>query len=106
MKVLLLGVTRKVGSQMLPALAAHYHKVVAYVVYVRAASKVGTGKRPLKLNSIIEGSRPDGAGIKAAIISQNCDAVVNTAGLAPFFFLSKKGQCWRFLPRLWRRLLR
>lgn len=58
------------------------------------------------INSIVDGSGADGAGIKAAIISRNCYAVANAARLAPVFSLSKKGHCWGFLPRLWRRPLR
>jgi nucleoside-diphosphate-sugar epimerase len=87
MKVLLLGVTGRVGSRMLPALLAHHHEVVAYV---RTASKVAP-EASSKISSIVEGSGTDSAGIKAAILSQNCDAVVNAAGLAPVLNLGKKG---------------
>lgn len=88
MKVLLLGVTGRVGSRMLPALLEHNHEVVAYV---RSASKV-SAEATAKIKSIVEGSGTDSGGIKAAIISQNCDAIVNAAGLAPLTSLGKKGQ--------------
>ncbi|CAG8957217.1 hypothetical protein HYFRA_00009419 [Hymenoscyphus fraxineus] len=78
MKVLLLGVTGNVGSRMLPALLARNHRVVAYV---RTPSKIPSEAKS-KLDAIITGSATDSEAIKAAIISHNCDAVVNAAGVA------------------------
>ena len=78
MKVLLLGVTGNVGSRLLPALLAHKHQVVAYV---RTPAKI-LPEAALKLDSVVVGSATDSAAIKAAILSHNCDAVVNAAGLA------------------------
>jgi len=73
---------------MLPALLAHNHEVVAYV---RSTSTLSP-EISSKINSIVEGSGTDSAAIKAAILSQNCDAVVNAAGLAPLTSFGKKGQ--------------
>ncbi|CZR52929.1 uncharacterized protein PAC_02807 [Phialocephala subalpina] len=87
MRVLVLGVTGRVGSRLIPALLAHKHEVVAYV---RTVSKISP-KVTAKLNSVVVGVGTDSAGIKAAILSNNCDAVVNAAGLAPFTSLYKKG---------------
>jgi nucleoside-diphosphate-sugar epimerase len=78
MKVLLLGATGNVGSRLIPALLAHKHQVVAYV---RSASKLPNTVTS-QLSAVIEGSGVDSAGIKAAILKENCDAVINAAGLA------------------------
>ena len=87
MKVLLLGVTGNVGSRMLPALVAHKHEVVAYV---RTPAKISSEAKS-KLASIVVGSASDSAAIKAAILSHNCDAVVNAAGLAAMTGFSSQG---------------
>jgi putative NADH-flavin reductase len=87
MRVLLFGVTGNVGSRILPALLAHNHEAVAYV---RSPSKI-SAETTSKLKSIVEGSGTDSAAIKAAILSQNCDAIVNAAGLAPLTSFGKKG---------------
>jgi nucleoside-diphosphate-sugar epimerase len=78
MKVLLLGATGNVGSRMIPALLAHQHQVVAYV---RSASKLPASVTS-QLAAVVEGSGTDSEGIKAAILKENCDAVINAAGLA------------------------
>jgi nucleoside-diphosphate-sugar epimerase len=78
MKVLLLGVTGNVGSRLLPALIAHNHKVVAFV---RSPSKLSAEVKS-NLDSIVVGSATDSDAIKAAILNNSCDAVVNAAGLA------------------------
>lgn len=88
MKVLLLGVTGRVGSRLLPALLAHKHQVVAYV---RNPAKISPEATP-KLDSIVVGSASDSAAIKAAILSHNCDAVVNAAGLAAMTSLTSQGE--------------
>ncbi|TVY25234.1 hypothetical protein LHYA1_G006519 [Lachnellula hyalina] len=88
MKVLLLGVTGNVGSRMLPALLAHKHQVVGYV---RAPAKISPEARS-KLDSIVVGSASDSAAIKAAILSHNCDAVVNAAGLAAMTGWTSQGE--------------
>jgi nucleoside-diphosphate-sugar epimerase len=88
MKVLLLGVTGNVGSRMLPALLAHKHQVVAYV---RTPSKISS-EATSKLDSIVVGSASDSDVIKAAILSHDCDAVVNAAGLACMTGLTSQGE--------------
>ncbi|TVY39954.1 hypothetical protein LOCC1_G004435 [Lachnellula occidentalis] len=88
MKVLLLGVTGNVGSRMLPALLAHKHQVVGYV---RTPAKISPEARS-KMDSIVVGSASDSAAIKAAILSHNCDAVVNAAGLAAMTGWTSQGE--------------
>jgi nucleoside-diphosphate-sugar epimerase len=88
MRVLLLGVTGNVGSRMLPALLAHKHQVVAFV---RTPAKISPEARS-KLDYIVVGSASDSAAIKAAILSHNCDAVVNAAGLASMTGLTPQGE--------------
>jgi uncharacterized protein YbjT (DUF2867 family) len=78
MKVLLLGATGNVGSRLIPALITHKHQVV---VYVRSASKLPS-TAIAQLAAVVEGDGTDGDAIKAAILKENCDAVVNAAGLA------------------------
>ncbi|KAI9732966.1 MAG: hypothetical protein M1818_007399 [Claussenomyces sp. TS43310] len=88
MKVLLLGVTGNVGSRMLPALLAHKHQVVAYV---RSPAKISS-EATSKLDAVVVGSASDSAAIKAAILSHNCDAVVNAAGLAAMTGFTSQGE--------------
>jgi len=88
MKVLLLGVTGRVGSRMLPALVAHNHQVVGYV---RTPAKISS-EATSKLDSIVVGSASDSTAIKAAILSHNCDAVVNAAGLAAMTGWTSQGE--------------
>ena len=88
MKVLLLGVTGQVGSQMLPALLAHKHQVVAYV---RTAAKISSEAKS-SLDSIVVGSACDSTAIKAAILSHKCDAVINAAGVAVATDLTSQGE--------------
>jgi len=85
---LLLGVTGHVGSQMLPALLAHKHQVVAYV---RTPAKISPEARS-KLDSIVVGSASDSAAIKTAILAHDCDAVVNAAGLAAMTGFTSQGE--------------
>ena len=88
MKVLLLGVTGNVGSRLLPALLAHKHQVVAFV---RTPAKISP-EDTSKLDAIVVGSASDSAAIKAAILSHNCDAVVNSAGVAAVTGLTSQGE--------------
>lgn len=88
MKVLLLGATGNVGSRLIPALLAHKHQVVAYV---RSASKLPSTATS-QLAAVIEGSGTDSAGIKAAILEENCDAVINAAGYAAMTSWHKPSQ--------------
>lgn len=81
MRVLLLGATGNVGSRLLPSLLTHSHTVIAYV---RSSSKL-TSLLPTSLVSritIVEGSGTSSSAIKAALLAHDCDAVINTAGLA------------------------
>jgi hypothetical protein len=41
---------------------------------------------------VVEGSGTDSAGIKAAILQENCDAVINAAGLAAMTSWNKPSQ--------------
>jgi nucleoside-diphosphate-sugar epimerase len=88
MKVLLLGATGRVGSRLIPALLAHQHQVVAYV---RSASKVPTSVAS-QLSAVVEGPGTDSESIKATILKENCDAVINAAGLAAMTSWHKPSQ--------------
>lgn len=78
MRVLLLGVTGRVGSRLLPALVAHNHTVVAYV---RDPTKVGHDVAS-RTSSILTGCATDSDALTAAILSNHCDVVINAAGFA------------------------
>jgi len=86
MRVLLTGATGNVGSRLLPSLVAHKHEVV---LYVRNPSKLSTEARSCA-QAVVSGSGTDSDAIKNAILSNNCDAVVNAAGLAPM--IGNKGE--------------
>ncbi|KAK9374024.1 uncharacterized protein V1513DRAFT_124639 [Lipomyces chichibuensis] len=81
MKVLLLGATGNLGIRLIPALLLHNHSVVAFV---RSSSKLSSLLPPTLLSQIVvvEGDAKSSGSIKKAILDNNCDAVVNTAGLA------------------------
>jgi NAD(P)-dependent dehydrogenase (short-subunit alcohol dehydrogenase family) len=87
MKVLLLGVTGRVGSRLLPALLKHGHSVIALV---RSESKLSPDVKT-HLASTVVGSGADSNAIKSAILSHECDAVVNSAGLTSLTPLGKQG---------------
>lgn len=81
MKVLLIGATGNLGIRLVPALLTHNHGVVAYV---RSARKLES-LLPTSVHgqiTVVEGNATDSATIKRAILDNNCDGVVNTAGLA------------------------
>lgn len=81
MKVLLIGATGNFGLRLIPALLAHGHHVVAFV---RSPSKLES-LLPDSLHrqiSVVQGSAIDSEAIKNAILDNNCNAVINTAGLA------------------------
>ena len=84
MKVFLLGATGNVGSRTVPALLAHKHQVV---VYVRSESKLKEILPPSALVEItvITGDATDSAALVEALVTHNCDAFVNTAGLSSVF---------------------
>ena len=81
MKVLLIGATGNLGVRLVAALLTHDHNVVAYF---RSSNKLesllpATVYRQL---TVVQGDAKDTAAIRKAILDANCDAVVNTAGLA------------------------
>lgn len=89
MKVLLVGATGNVGKYLIPALLARNHEVVAYIRNPTKLSPEATFK--LGPESIVTGSALDSTAIKDAILSKDCDAVVNAAGLAPMTGFSAAG---------------
>ena len=81
MKVLVLGATGNVGSRLVPSLLSHGHRVVAYV---RSASKLES-LLPASVHqqiTVAQGDAFDSKAIKKAILDNDCDAIINTAGLA------------------------
>lgn len=84
MKVLLLGATGSLGSRILPALLAHSHQVV---VYVRSEPKLRDLVPETVLNkvTIIVGDATNSAAISDALVENQCDAFVNSAGQASIF---------------------
>lgn len=81
MKVLVIGATGNLGLRLVAALLTHGHSVVAYV---RSQTKLQS-LLPESIYSritVIQGNATDTASIKRAILDNQCDAVVNTAGLA------------------------
>lgn len=84
MKVLLLGATGSLGSRILPALLAHNHQVV---VYVRSESKLRNLVPETVFNkvTIVVGDATDSSAISDALVENQCDAFVNSAGQASIF---------------------
>jgi nucleoside-diphosphate-sugar epimerase len=78
MRVLLLGLTGRVGSRLLPALLAHQHSVVAYA---RNLNRI-PDEMAKRVTTIVEGCGTDANSIKTAILTHHCDAVINAAGRA------------------------
>ncbi len=81
MKVLLIGATGNLGIRLVAALLTHGHSVVAFV---RSSNKLESLLPPSVYSQITvaQGNATDSVAIKRAILDSNCDAVVNTAGLA------------------------
>lgn len=81
MKVLLVGATGNLGLRLVAALLTHGHIVV---VYVRSCGKLESLLPAAVYSQLttIEGDATNSALIKTAILENNCDAVVNTAGVA------------------------
>ncbi|KAI5478792.1 hypothetical protein MNV49_004618 [Pseudohyphozyma bogoriensis] len=79
MKVLLLGATGNLGLRLIPALLVHNHTLT---IYVRSPSKLRSLVPDSLLSqcTIVVGDAADSAAVKRAIIENNCDAVVDTAG--------------------------
>lgn len=92
MKVLLIGGTGNIGSRLIPALVSHHHKVVAYV---RDALKLSLEAQEYldkgSPDSVILGNATDESALKAAILTHDCDAVVNCAGWAAMTGLQSQG---------------
>ena len=84
MRVLLLGATGNLGSRLLPALLAHNHTVT---VLIRNPSKLRAQIPSSVFDkvSIAHGDATDSTVIKDALISNNCDAIVSSAGVAAVF---------------------
>ncbi|KAJ5102688.1 hypothetical protein N7532_003217 [Penicillium argentinense] len=78
MKVLVLGSTGNLGSRVLSALLAREHSVVAFL---RDPSKLPPSIVP-KLTAVERGDAKKASDIKVAASKHQCDAIVNTAGLA------------------------
>jgi putative NADH-flavin reductase len=81
MHVLVIGATGNLGLRIIASLLTHKHTVVAYV---RSSPKLES-LLPHSVFShitVVQGDAKDSTGITNAILSNNCDAVVNTAGLA------------------------
>jgi nucleoside-diphosphate-sugar epimerase len=81
MKVLIIGATGNFGFRLIPALFAHGHHVVAFV---RSSSKLESliSGPVFRQISVIEGFAKNPEAVKNAILCNNCDAVINTAGLS------------------------
>ncbi|KAF2688983.1 hypothetical protein K458DRAFT_293503 [Lentithecium fluviatile CBS 122367] len=81
MKVLLIGATGNLGLRLVSALLTHNHSVVAYV---RSSTKLES-LLPASVYgqlTVIQGNAIDSVSIKTVILDSNCDAIVNTAGVA------------------------
>ncbi|PVH98119.1 NAD(P)-binding protein [Periconia macrospinosa] len=81
MKVLLIGATGNLGIRLIPALLTYGHDVVAFV---RSPKKLASllPKDIYQRIIVVEGSATNSASICNVILNAQCDAVVNTAGLA------------------------
>lgn len=81
MKVLLVGATGNVGLRLVASLLTHGHSVVTYV---RSSSKLESlvPASVYQQITVVEGDATHVAAIKKAILDHNCDAVVNSAGVA------------------------
>lgn len=81
MKVLLIGATGNLGIRLVPALLTHGHSVVAFV---RSSNRLESLLPTSVYNQItvVQGDAADSVSVKRAILDANCDAVVNTAGVA------------------------
>jgi putative NADH-flavin reductase len=78
-RVLLLGATGNLGLRLIPALLAHNHVVTAYV---RSPSKL-QALLPESLFSrltIVLGDATASSSIKQALLSHDCDSIVDVAG--------------------------
>ncbi|MCJ1414161.1 hypothetical protein MMC32_000486 [Xylographa parallela] len=81
MKVLVLGATGNLGSRLLPALLAYKHQVVAYVRSERKLKDV-VDSSVISHLTIVTGDATDAQAIKEALVTHQCNAIINSAGLA------------------------
>ncbi|KAK9366159.1 hypothetical protein V1509DRAFT_301479 [Lipomyces kononenkoae] len=81
MKVLILGATGNLGIRLIPALLSRNLSVIAFV---RSSSKLSSLLPPaiFKQITVVEGDAKYVDSVKSAIVDHDCDAVVNTAGVA------------------------
>jgi len=81
MKVLVIGATGNLGIRLVAALLTHGHSVAAFV---RSSNKLESllPTSAYRQITVVEGDAKDSVAIKRAILDADCDAVVNTAGLA------------------------
>ena len=84
MKVLVLGSTGNFGSRLVPTLLAHKHQVIVLVRSERKLKEIFPDSIISKL-TVITGDATDSTAISDALVRNNCDAFVNTAGLAAIF---------------------
>ena len=79
MRVLLLGATGNLGLRLIPALLAHKHDVT---VFVRSVSKLKSLVSPalIAMIVIVCGDATDSTAVKTAILENDCNVVVDTAG--------------------------
>ncbi|KAL8801565.1 MAG: hypothetical protein Q9182_004351 [Xanthomendoza sp. 2 TL-2023] len=84
MKVLLLGATGNIGSRLIPALLAHKHSVV---IFVRSESKLQSlvDSAAISKCTVVNGDATNARAIETAIIDHQCNALVNSAGVAAIF---------------------
>ncbi|KAL8890087.1 MAG: hypothetical protein Q9215_002715 [Flavoplaca cf. flavocitrina] len=84
MKVLLLGATGNLGSRLIPALLAHNHSVV---IYVRSESKLKNliDSAALSKCTIVSGDATNSRAIEEALLNNQCNALINSAGMAAVF---------------------
>jgi nucleoside-diphosphate-sugar epimerase len=81
MKVLVIGASGNLGLRLIASLLTHGHVVVAYV---RSSSKLESllSSAIYRRVDVFQGDATDSASLKHTILKHNCDAVVNTAGVA------------------------
>ncbi|KAL8772395.1 MAG: hypothetical protein Q9209_002346 [Squamulea sp. 1 TL-2023] len=84
MKAFLLGATGNLGSRLVPALLAHKHDVV---IFVRSESKLKAlvDSAVHSRCTIVNGDATNTLAIEEAIINNQCNALINSAGQAAIF---------------------
>ena len=99
MKVLVIGATGNLGLRLVAALLTHGQSVVAYV---RSSNKLESllPTSVYRQIAVVQGDATDPASIKRAILDADCNAVINTAGVAALPPWGKSG-----LPEIFRAAL-